>query len=516
MAVGRPMRDYDRTLPDAPTVVHAFVDTVRRVPDRDAIICSGRRINYREYHSAVAGYAYHLAGRGVAGGRVALLMPNSIEVAVAAMAGMAARAQIAPLNANYPHKALVPLLADVDARVLVCTAETEELGRAVAAAVGVPHVDVFGAGGLAIENWTADQHAELPEPLPRPEEHSLLVFTGGTTGIPKGADHLHANTIAYARAQNTVWPLARDADIVLQVAPNFHVWGFSYAIVCPTYLGATLDYLPAYKPEMVLKHFAENKVSVFAGGPAALYVGLMANERFASTDFSNLRLCLAGGSPCSEALLARWEAETGCPILEGLGMTEGAPISCNPLDGTRKPGSVGPPVPRTEIDIVDLETGIQVLPQGEIGEVRVRGPQFIAGYHNRPVDTAQSFRGGWMHTGDIGRFDEDGYLYLVDRKKEMILVGGYNVYPREIDEVLQSHPAVMEAAAVGIPDEFRGETVKACIAFNPGAAASQEELLAYCRERLVKYKLPTVFEFHEELPKTGPGKIDKLKLKGER
>jgi long-chain acyl-CoA synthetase len=516
MEVGRPTRDYDPALPKALTIVHAFIDTVRRVPDRDAILCGERRINYRQYLSAAAGYAHVLAERSVAGSRVALLMPNSIELAVAAMAGMAARAQVAPLNFNFPSKALAPLLTDVDPVVLVCTPETEELARAVAEEVGVAHVDVFGPDGFSVETWMDDAALTLPEPFPSPEDHSLIFFTGGTTGIPKGADHVHANEMAYARAANTVWPLRLDEDVVLMAAPNFHIWGFCYATVTPVFLGATVDYLPVYQPEEILKHFEENKVTVFAGGPAALYVGLMASESFALTDFSNLRLCLAGGSPCSEALHTRWEEATGCPIMEGWGMSEGSPINLNPLDGPRKLGSVGPMLPHTEIDIVDLETGTKVLPQGERGEVRVRGPQFIKGYRNRPEENAESFRDGWFYTGDIGCFDEDGYLYLVDRKKEMILVGGYNVYPREIDEILQRHPAVMEAAAVGIPDDFRGETVKACIALNPGAELSEEELLAYCREHLVKYKLPTVIEFHAELPKTGPGKIDKLKLKGLR
>ena len=516
MTIGRPTRDYDPGLPDAPTIVHAFADTARRIPDRDAIICGDRRLTYRQYLSAVAGYARSLGERGVAGGRVALLMPNGIEVAVASLAGMAARAQVALLNANFPAKALTPLLADVEAAVLVCTSETEELGRAVAAEAGVAHVDVFGPDALSLTAWQNDASLTLPEPLPGPDDPSLIFFTGGTTGIPKGADHVHANEMAYARAANTAWPLKRDEDVVLMVAPNFHIWGFCYAVVSPVFLGATVDYLPAYQPDVVLRHFEENKITVFAGGPAALYVGLLANENSSTTDFSNLRLCLAGGSPCPEALHARWEEVTGCPILEGWGMSEGSPINCNPLDGPRKPGTVGPMLPRTEIDIVDLETGTKVLPQGERGEIRVRGPQFIKGYRNRPQENAESFRDGWFYTGDIGVFDEDGYLSLVDRKKEMILVGGYNVYPREIDEVLQRHPAVMEAAAVGIPDDFRGETVKACVALNPGAEVSEEELLAHCRDHLVKYKLPTVFEFHDALPKTGPAKIDKLKLKGLR
>jgi long-chain acyl-CoA synthetase len=516
MQVGRPTIDYDPALPDDPTIIHSFAETVARVPERTAIIAGARSISYAQYYRAVAGYAAMLATRGVAGGRVALLMGNGIEVAVAALAGMAAGAQVAPMNAMFPPKALVPLVRDVDPTVIVCDAMTAAMARGVAAEAGVPLVDVFAPGELAIEAWIDDDALRLPEPMPGPEDRSLMFFTGGTTGMPKAADHVHANEMAYARAANTVWPLRRDQDVVLMAAPNFHIWGFCYAVVTPVYLGATVDYLAAYQPEVILKRFEDNKITVFAGGPAALYVGLLANENFATTDFSNLRLCLAGGSPCPETMLARWEQATGCPIVEGWGMSEGSPINCNPLAGPRKPGSVGPMLPRTEIDIVDLETGEKVLAQGERGEIRVRGPQFITGYRNRPEENKESFRDGWLYTGDIGCFDEDGYLYLVDRKKELILVGGYNVYPREIDEVLNAHPAVMEAATIGVPDAFRGEAVKACIALNPGAAASEEELLAHCREHLVKYKLPTVFEFHDELPKTGPAKIDKLKLKGLR
>jgi long-chain acyl-CoA synthetase len=516
MAIGRPTRDYDPALPKAPTIVHALADSARRVPDNDAIICGERKLSYRQYLAAVAGYARTLAERGIAGGRVALLIPNSIEVAVAALAGMAARAQVAPLNFNFPPKALAPLLADVEATVVACVPETEELTRAVAKEVGVPYVDVFGPDGFAVERWMNDATLTLPEPLPSPQDHSLIFFTGGTTGIPKGADHTHANDMAFCRGSNTIWGVGIDRARILNVAPNFHVWGFCHTAVSPVFIGAAVDIVPAFKPEIVLRRFEEQRITTFAGGPAALYVGLRAHENFKKTDFSRLEYCLAGGSPCSIDLLEGWEAETGGPILEGWGMSEGAPINCNPIEGIRKPGTVGIAVPRTEIDVVDLETGTKVLPPGERGEVRVRGPQFIAGYRNRPEDNALTFRGGWLYTGDIGVYDEDGYLSLVDRKKEMILVGGYNVYPREIDEILQRHPAVMEAAAVGIPDDFRGETVKACIALNPGARVSEEELLAYCREHLVKYKLPTVFEFHDVLPKTGPAKIDKLKLKGLR
>jgi long-chain acyl-CoA synthetase len=274
-----------------------------------------------------------------------------------------------------------------------------------------------------------------------------------------------------------------------------------------------MDLLPAYKPALVLQEFQQRKITTFAGGPAALYLGLRANENFATTDFSSLRICLSGGAPCPEELLRSWEAATGCVILEGWGMSEGAPINSNPLHGVRKIGSVGLVPPGTEVEVVDLDTGERVMPVGERGEIRVRGPQFTKGYRNRPEENRQAIRNGWFYTGDIGYYDADGYLFLVDRKKEMIIVGGYNVYPREIDEILFKHPAILEAATVGLPDSFSGEAVKAFVVLRPGAALTAAELQDHCRGVLVKYKVPTQIEFVDALPRSGVGKINKLALK---
>ncbi len=271
--------------------------------------------------------------------------------------------------------------------------------------------------------------------------------------------------------------------------------------------------MPAYRPTDILAQFVRDKVTIFAGGPPALYIGLRANENYAKTDWQHLRWCLAGGAPCPEELLRAWKKETGTEILEGIGMSEGAPYASMPMHGARKLRSVGMMPPETEVEIVDLEGGTKVLPANERGEIRVKGPQFIARYRNRPEESAKTFRDGWLYTGDIGFFDEDGYLFVVDRKKEMILVGGYNVYPREIDEVLHLHPAILEAATVGIPDHFSGEAVKAYVALKPGATLSRHDLEAYCKERLVKYKRPKQIEFLDALSKTGVGKIDKLALK---
>jgi long-chain acyl-CoA synthetase len=300
---------------------------------------------------------------------------------------------------------------------------------------------------------------------------------------------------------------------MLNVAPMFHIWGHHYSTVMPLFLGATAVVARQYQPELVLDLLERHRVTLFAGGPASIYVGLVNSPRIDQVDLSALRFSLAGGAPCPEALLVRWRELAGHAILEGWGMSEGAPINANPSFGPQKLLSTGPTVAETEIDIVDIETGTRVLPVGERGEIRVRGPQFTSGYRNRPEETAAAIRDGWLYTGDIGYSDEDGYMFLVDRKKELIIVGGYNVYPREIDELLTNHPAVREAAAVGVPDEFLGEVVRAYVALRAGEAVSVDELSEYCRANLVKYKQPREIVILDELPKKGPGKIDKLSLK---
>jgi long-chain acyl-CoA synthetase len=271
--------------------------------------------------------------------------------------------------------------------------------------------------------------------------------------------------------------------------------------------------IPKYDPDEVVRGLAEHRVSIFAGGPAPIYMGLLTSPEFDKVDLSELKYCISGGAPCPEDLHHEWLARTGCPLLEGWGMTEGAPFCLNRYDGERKLLSVGNPVPETEVEIVDLESGTRVLPMGEAGEVRVRGPQLMTDYRNNPEETAIALRDGYMYTGDIGYVDEDGFLFLVDRKKDMILVGGYNVYPREIDEVLFNHPAIREAATVGKRDARLGEAVAAFVALEKNAELDEEAFFAYCKENLVKYKRPVEVTFVDSLPRTGTNKIDRISLR---
>jgi long-chain acyl-CoA synthetase len=434
----------------------------------------------------VAALAHEFARLGVAQERIAFMMSNGLEASVGLLAGMAAGAQVSPLNPNYTEPELEPLLGDVEPQLLVCDAASSAKACVLA-------VIELGPGGISIDTLLAMPQRALP--LPREEDFSGLFFTGGTTGIPKGANHTHQSLMAYCYGIVALWPFPLDEERILNVAPLFHIWGFCFTLVMPVYIRAFMDIMPAYKPALVLDEFQKRKITVFAGGPAALYLGLRANENFAKTDFSSLKICLSGGAPCPEELLRSWEKDTGCVLLQGWGMSEGAPINSNPLHGVRKIGSVGVVHPNTEVQVVDLETGETIMPVGERGEIRVRGAQFTKGYRNRPEENARAIRNGWLYTGDIGYYDAEGYLFLVDRKKEMIIVGGYNVYPREIDELLFKHPAILEAATVGVADSFSGEAVKSFVVLRPGASLTVEELQDYCRKSLVKYKVPTRVEF---------------------
>ncbi|MGO9047240.1 MAG: AMP-binding protein [Xanthobacteraceae bacterium] len=501
----------DPHYPDFPTIVHALAYAAAHRPHAEAFACLDRELSYGQYAQAVAALARQFGEFAIAGERIAYLMRNSLAMAVALQAGMAARAQVAPLNPTYTDREIEPLARDVDPRLIVCDGEFVERARHLAGLVGGAKVIVVGPEGVTLDELLSAPVAPLP--LPEPDDLCALFFTGGTTGLPKGAEHRHSNLMAFCYGVAAVWPLPLDAERILNVAPLFHIWGFCYTLIFPVYLRAFMDLLPAYKPAAVLEEFQKRRITTFAGGPAALYMGLRANENFSRTDFSSLRVCLSGGAACPVELIRFWESATGAVLLEGWGMSEGAPIHQNPLHGVRKIGSVGIAAAGYEAEVVDLESGTRVMPTGERGEIRVRGPQFTLGYRNRPEENARQIRDGWLYTGDIGYYDEDGYMFLVDRKKEMIIVGGYNVYPREIDELLFKHPAVLEAATVGVPDSFSGEAVKVFVVRKPGASLGADQLLDYCKQNLVKYKWPKHIAFLDALPRSGVGKIDKRALK---
>ncbi|HEY5566100.1 MAG TPA: AMP-binding protein [Gammaproteobacteria bacterium] len=506
----------DRSLPVYPSLVHVLRAAVDLEPERAAVIYEDRCVTYRELGRGVNGLARELRAAGVAArDRVILVMPNSIEMDVALLAVMAIGAQVAPVNPFFTVPELKKVLADVDARLMICAPAMRAKAEEVAQVLGVAGVLVLGSGGVAIDPWIEDAALDrAPEPLPGEDDLALLIFTGGSTGVPKGVDHTHRGLIWSLRQHCTVWPIAFGAETFLNVAPMFHIWGLAYATWVPIYARSTLVMVPKYDPDKVVTALSKHRVTVFGGGPAPIYMGLLASPLFDAADLSALRHCLSGGAPCPEDLHRQWLARTGRPLLEGWGMTEGAPFCLNPAEGERKLLSVGNPVPETEVEVVDIDTGARILPRGEAGEVRVRGPQTMQGYRKNREETERTLRDGWVYTGDIGYVDADGFLFLVDRKKDMILVGGYNVYPREVDEVLFNHPKIREAATVGKRDARLGEVVVAFVVLAHGQEMSEEEFFAYCKENMVKYKRPVEVHFIiDALPRTGTNKINRIALR---
>jgi long-chain acyl-CoA synthetase len=509
-----PKIEPDPDLPFHESLVHMLWHAVEGKPDNTAVVFRDRSITYRDFGRASNGLTALLEGLGLDPGPIVVLMPNSIEMDVAIMAVMGTGAQVAPVNPFFTVTEICKALDGFGATAIVCDATTQEKAAAAAERLGIESVVAMGEGGETLDQWTGDASLDRrPERMPQADDLALSIFTGGTTGVPKGVDHTHRGLMWSFIQHVSVWPIPFGEGVFLNVAPMFHIWGLGYASWVPIYTAGTLVMIPKYDPDEVVRGLAEHRVSIFAGGPAPIYLGLLTSPLFGEVDLSSLKYCISGGAPCPEDLHHEWLEKTGCPLLEGWGMSEGAPFCLNRYDGERRLLSVGNPVPETRVEIVDLETGLEILPMGEAGEVRVKGPQLMTGYHKNPAETAHALRDGYMYSGDIGYVDEDGFLYLVDRKKDMILVGGYNVYPREIDEVLFNHPAIREAATVGKRDDRLGEVVVAFVALEKDADLDEDAFFAYCKENLVKYKRPVEVTFVDALPRTRTNKIDRISMR---
>ncbi len=498
---------------DPPTLVDVLDRAAELSPETTAVICGAERIDYRQYRHGAAVFAHDLIGLGVRGERVVVLMANSIEMLMVIHAIWAAGAACVLLNPLYSERELVPLIKDAGPAAILCDAAQVEKFAAIAEAAGVATVVPLGLGGTAYGDWLSRPEVALPEPRPRPGDLCSLQYTGGTTGLPKGARHIHQELMHTVRLTQWAWPTVADKDVWCDVAPQFHIWGLCMTAMTPVYARATVVLMQRYDPGEVLAAFAAHRVTVFAGGPAAIFHGLMAHPDFKTTDYSSLRICAGGGSPLPLAMVEAWQAVTGNTILEGYGMSEGAPIALNLSDGSNRVGTCGPVGPGVEIEAVDVETGTRVLPAGEDGELRVRGPQMMTEYWQRPEESAATVRDGFIHSGDVGHLDEDGFVVIVDRKKDMAIVNGFNVFPREIDELLFSHPDVHEAAALGVPDAKAGETIHAYLVAKPGAVLEPAFVATFCAERLAPYKVPTQIFVVDELPKTPAAKTDKMALR---
>ena len=494
-----------------PSVVHALVDAAAQSPGHEALAMGEERLNYREYLRCVAGFSRELETLGLNGCRVALLMGNSIDVCIAMFAVHAARAEAVPLNPVYTTRELLPMLEDAEVAAIIYDEPFDAMVRSLAAELKIRHLLAIGAG-RRLTGWRDRGDLGTLDNLPAGEDPATLQFTGGTTGRAKGACISHYSLSVNVSQREAISPTRDDVERTLCIMPLFHCYAVSMCLHAMVYRRGALVILPRYHPEHVIAALVREKITLFAGSPT-IFTGLLNYPGFLDTDFSNLHISSSGSAPLAENVLTEWERITGTPILEGYGQSEAGPvISFNPLDGVRKPTSVGIPLPATDIQVVDLETGTHVLKTGQKGEIRVAGPQVMRGYRNRPDETVQALRDGWLYTGDIGEIDEDGYLYIRARKKEMLIVSGYNVFPREVEEVLHRNPGVREAAVVAKTDAYRGELPVAFIVSGTENGVDEEALRDYCTECLASYKIPAEFHFVDQLPKTVVGKVDKVAL----
>jgi len=482
-------------------------------PDAVVMRAGDRAISYAELDRAVRGVATRLQERGIGpGDRVALLVPNVPEFTIAYFGILYAGAVVVPINVLAATPEVTYYLEDAGARLLIVHPLFEEVGRAGAAPPGVPVV-------LATSEVGPDTLGELAagEPIGQlhptsPQDAAVVLYTSGTTGKPKGAELTHSNlllncTVVVPR----LLPATDTAHRALATLPLFHSFGQTVIQNGMIAQGGSYSLLPRFDPEQAFQLIESDRLTLFAGVPT-MYFALLHHRGDRAYDVSSLRGCLTGGAPMPVEVLYAFEEKFNVAILEGFGLSETSPVaSFNVLSKPRKPGSIGYPVWGVEMCIVD-ETD-QPLPDGEHGEICIRGHNVMKGYLNRPEANKEALRGGWFHSGDIGHRDADGCYWIVDRKKDMILRGGFNVYPREVEEVLYQHEAVAEAAVIGVPHESHGEEVKAVVALKPDAKVTAEELQSFCKDRLAAYKYPRIFEFRDTLPKGSTGKILKRELR---
>ncbi|MDQ3999740.1 MAG: long-chain fatty acid--CoA ligase [Actinomycetota bacterium] len=500
-----------------------FRNAVEEHQNKVALTFYGTEFPFPRLQGLAEKMAASLAASGVAkGDRVALMLPNCPQYVVSFFATIRLGAIATQLNPMYVEREIEHVLKDSGAETLVVYADVYPRAKAVLPETSVRNVVVVDFRGEP-EGIEASHHgfgaflgldaAPAPEVDIHPvEDVAALQYTGGTTGVSKGAMLTHRNLAANVQQLIDVFvddPAAfANNQKTVAVLPYFHIYGLTSVMIFGTRLGLNQLILPRFDPAEVLELVKNEAPMQFAGVPT-MYMALHASGAdLKEYGFDKVRVFNSGGSAMPVNLLHAFEEKTGRRVYEGYGLSEASPVThFNPTFAERRPGSIGVPIPSTDTRIVDVETGKEEMPVGEPGELVVKGPQVMKGYWNMPEETAETLRDGWLYTGDVARMDEDGYFYIVDRKKDMIVAAGYNVYPREIEEVLFEHPDVSEAVTVGVPDEYRGETVKAFVVRKPGSEVTEEEILAFCKERLASYKTPKALEFRDELPKSTVGKL---------
>lgn len=538
------LKNYPAEIPheiDIPEIpVHQFLtDAYKANPGKIAIHFMGKELTYKELYESALKFANYLQGLGVEkGDRIAIMLPNCPQAVIAYYGIMYAGGIVVQTNPLYTERELQYQMADSGAKVILgldilyprITKILKETQIENVIITGIKDylpfpknlvypfiqkkqygfsvkVEHSGMNHLFVEIMRSAPLKEITVPFDFEEDLALLQYTGGTTGFPKGVMLTHKNLIANTMMCNAwLYKCEEGKEVVLGILPFFHVYGMTTVLILSVMTKNKMVLMPKFDVEDTLKTIDKQKPTLFPGAPT-IYIGLLNHPDIGKYNLSSIKACLSGSAPLPVEVQERFETITGGKLVEGYGLTETSPVThANFIWGERISGSVGIPWPNT--DSVILRSGeTEILPPGEMGEIAIKGPQVMKGYWNRPEDTAMSFADGWFLTGDLGYMDENGYFYIVDRKKDMIIAGGYNIYPREVEEILYEHEAIQECVVAGIPDPYRGETVKAYIVLKEGHSVTEKELNEYCRQNLAAYKVPRAYEFRTELPKTAVGKI---------
>ncbi|MBP7600970.1 MAG: long-chain fatty acid--CoA ligase [Thermoflexales bacterium] len=522
--------------PDQP-LQHFLEGAARAHPDRVATVFFKGKLTYAQLNAQADRFAAGLQSLGVkAGDRVAVFLPNSPQFIIAFYGALKAGAVVVPTNPLYTADELARQVNDSGADTLVCLSRFWSTVDAARKTMKPKNIivtsikDYFPAltkllftlarekkdGHRAdlpvdpgVRRWADLMSAAPARPAPisrAPSDLAVLQYTGGTTGVPKGAMLSHGNLVSNALMVKN-WSKARDAqEIMLGVIPFFHVYGLTVGMNMSVASAASMVLLPRFDLVDVLKTIDKERPTLFPGVPT-MYIAINNHKNIKDYDLRSIRACISGAAPLPLEVSKTFEALSGGKLVEGYGLSEASPVAAsNPLNGERREG-IGLPFPDTVMRLVDIESGERDVALGAPGEIIIQGPQVMQGYWQRPDDTASVIRNGWLFTGDIGVMDADGYFKIVDRKKDMIIASGFKIYPREVEEVIYAHPKVKEAVVVGIPDRYRGETVKLYVVVKEGETLTAEALHAYCREHLTNYKRPAVIEFRDSLPKTMIGKM---------
>jgi long-chain acyl-CoA synthetase len=505
----------------------------------------GACLTYQQLAEQVNRFASSLSAMGVEpGDRIAIMLPNCPQIIIAYYAALSIGAVVVMTNPMYVEREMAHQFADAGVKVLVgldhlmpriekvwIETPVEQLiitsirdylpfplnvlyplkARKQKLNLRVPYGESVHSFKSLVENSAGNP----PRPEVAMDEVALLQYTGGTTGIARGAMLTHRNLMANV-IQLMVWcPLKRGEERILCVLPFFHVLGMTVLMNLSICWGASMILLPRFEINHFLKTAVKARPTIAVLVPT-IFTAMVNSPKISKCDISSINYCFSGSAPLPIEIMDQFEEITGGIILEAYGLTEASPVThANPIKGKRKPGSVGIALSSTDARIMDLESGTRELPVGEPGELVVQGPQVMKGYWNMEEETAETLRDGWLYTGDIAYMDADGYVFIVDRKKDMIIAAGYNVYPREIDEVLYEHPKIADAVSIGVPDAYRGETVKVFIVVKPEETLTEEEVIAHCREKLAAYKVPRMVEFRQELPKSMVGKVLRKELRAE-